>query len=96
MKKIKPTFVVPPEEFAALRDGTSHLFQIPLTVENLSFLPPAYEDATGTMLIFPVKECPEEFRFRTEGSRKIVKRKVVNVIAYKEDDGSEIIKVRLK
>jgi len=96
MKKIRPTFTVPPEEFAALRDGTSHLFTMPLTVENLSFLPKAYEDATGMMLIFPVRECPKEFLFRTEGIRKAVRRKVVNIIAYKENDGSEIIKVRLK
>jgi len=96
MRKISPTFVVPQEEFNALRDGTSHLFQMPLTVQNLSFLPQAYEDATGMMLVFPVNECPKEFRFRTKDSRKTVKRKVVNIIAYKEDDGSEIIKVRLR
>ena len=96
LRKTKPSFLVSDEEFIGLRDGTSHLFTRPLNEKNLRFLPPAYEDATGTVLIFPKKECPKEFSFRTKTSRGSCTREVVNVMAYKMEDGSEIIKVRLK
>lgn len=96
LRKTKPSFLVSDEEFAALRDGTSHLFTMPLNEKNLRCLPRAYADATGTVLIFPKKECPKEFSFRTNKSRGSVTREVVNIMAYKMEDGSEIIKVRLK
>ena len=96
LRKTKPSFLVSDEEFIGLRDGTSHLFTMPLNEKNLRFLPPAYEDAPGTVLIFPKKECPKEFSFRTKTSRGSCTREVVNVMAYKMEDGSEIIKVRLK
>jgi len=96
LRKTTPSFLVPPEEFTALRDGTTHVFKMPLNKKNLRFLPKAYEDAVGTMLIFPRRECPNEFSFHTRGSRETCRREVMNVIAYKEEDGSEIIKVRLK
>lgn len=96
LRKTKPSFIVSPEEFAELRDGTSHLFKMPLNKKNLRFLPPAYEDATHTILIFPTRECPSEFSFRTKEGKETCRREVVNVMAYKEEDGSEIIKVRLK
>lgn len=96
LRKTKPSFLVSDEEFIGLRDGTSHLFTMPLNEKNLRFLPPAYEDATGTVLIFPKRECPKEFSFRTKTSRGSCTREVVNVMAYKMEDGSEIIKVRLK
>lgn len=95
-RKTKPSILVSDEEFAGLKDGTSHLFTMPLNEKNLKHLPQAYEDATGTVLIFPKKECPAEFSFRTKTSRGSVTREVVNIMAYKMEDGSEIIKVRLK
>ena len=96
LRKTKPNFLVSDEEFAGLRDGTSHLYTMPLNEKNLRFLPQAYADATGTVLIFPKKECPKEFSFRTKTSRGSVTREVMNIMAYKMEDGSEIIKVRLK
>lgn len=96
LRKTKPNFLVSDEEFAGLRDGSSHLFTMPLNEKNLRFLPPAYEDATGTILIFPKKESPREFLFRTKRNGEICTREVVNIMAYKMEDGSEIIKVRLK
>ena len=95
-RKTKPSILVSDEVFAELRDGTSRLFTMPLNEKNLRFLPQAYEDATGTVLIFPKKECPKEFSFRTKTSRGSCTREVVNIMAYKMEDGSEIIKVRLK
>lgn len=96
LRKSRPNFLVSEEEFAGLRDGTTRVFTMPLNEKNLSFLPKAYEDAVGTILIFPKKECPREFSFRTKKSRGSCVREVVNIMAYKMDDGSEIIKVRLK
>lgn len=96
LRKTKPNFLVSDEEYVKLRDGSSHLFTMPLNEKNLRFLPQAYEDATGTVLIFPKKECPKEFSFRTKTSRGSCSREVVNIMAYKMEDGSEIIKVRLK
>ena len=96
LRKTKPNFLVSEEEFAGLRDGSSHLFTMPLNEKNLRCLPQAYEDATGTILIFPKKECPKVFSFRTKKSRGSCTREVVNIMAYKMEDGSEIIKVRLK
>ena len=91
----KPTFLVSSEEFNALSDGTAHLFTMPLNKKNLRFLPAAYADSTGTVLIFPARECPKELRFKTKDGG-FCKREVLNIMAYKENDGSEIIKVRLK
>ena len=91
-----PSFLVSDEEFAGLRDGSSHLFTMPLNEKNLRCLPKAYEDATGTVLIFPKKECPKTFSFRTKKGKETCSREVVNIMAYKMEDGSEIIKVRLK
>lgn len=96
LRNDKPNILVSDEEFVSLRDGTSHLYTMPLNEKNLRFLPPAYEDATGTVLIFPKKECPKEFAFRTKKSRGTCTREVMNIMAYKMEDGSEIIKVRLK
>lgn len=96
LRKTKPSILVSDEVFAGLKDGSSHLFTMPLNEKNLKFLPKAYEDATGTVLIFPKKECPPAFSFRTKTSRGSVTREVVNIMAYKMEDGSEIIKVRLK
>lgn len=96
MKKSKPSFLVSDDEFVGLKDGTSHLFTMPLNEKNLKFLPQAYEDCTGTVLIFPMNECPREFSFRTKKSRESCTREVQNIMAYKMEDGSEIIKVRLK
>jgi len=96
LRKTKPSFLVSDEVFAGLRDGTSHLFTMPLNEKNLRCLPKAYADVTNTVLIFPKKECPKEFSFRTKTSRGSVTREVVNIMAYKQEDGSEIIKVRLK
>jgi len=90
-----PSILVTNEEFAPLSDGTSHLYTMPLNRKNLRYLPQAYEDATGTVLIFPMRESPKEFQFRTKGG-DFCRRKVQNIMAYKMDDGSEIIKVRLK
>lgn len=96
LRKTKPNFLVSDEEFAGLRDGSSHLFTMPLNEKNLRFLPPAYEDVTGTILIFPKKESPREFSFRTKKKGETCTREVVNIMAYKMEDGSEVIKVRLK
>lgn len=90
-----PSILVTDEEFAALSDGTSHLYTMPLTKKNIRMLPKAYEDATGTVLIFPMKESPKVFSFRTKGGA-FCRRNVQNIMAYKMEDGSEIIKVRLK
>ena len=92
----RPSILVTDEEFASLRDGTSHAYTMPLNEKNLRFLPKAYADATGTILIFPKKECPKEFSFRTKKGKETCTREVMNIMAYKMEDGSEIIKVRLK
>ena len=95
LTKLKPGFLVSDEEFKALKDGTSHLFTIPLNKKNIQFLPLAYEDTTGTVLVFPMDESPKVFRFRTKG-KESCEREAVNIMAYKQEDGSEIIKIRLK
>ena len=95
LRKSKPSILVSDEEFASIRDG-AHTYTMPLNEKNLRFLPKAYEDATGTILIFPKKECPREFSFRSKRSRGSCTREVVNVMAYKMEDGSEIIKIHLK
>ena len=96
LRKTRPSILVSDEVFASIKDGTSHLFEMPLNEKNLRFLPQAYEDATGTVLVFPKNECPKEFSFRTKTSRGSVTREVVNIMAYKMEDGSEIIKIRLR
>lgn len=96
IRKSVPSILVTEEEFASLRDGKTHLYQMPLNERSLRFLPKAYPDSTGTVLIFPVKECPKEFSFRTKNGRDTCRRSVQNIMAYKLGDGSEIIKVRLK
>lgn len=95
LRKTKPSILVSDEEFKAIREG-SHVFTMPLNEKNLRFLPQAYADATGTVLIFPKKECPREFSFRTKTSRGSCTREVMNIMAYKMEDGSEIIKIHLK
>jgi hypothetical protein len=95
LRKSKPNILVSDEEFASIRDG-AHTYTMPLNEKNLRFLPKAYADATGTILIFPKKECPREFSFRSKRSRGSCTREVVNVMAYKMEDGSEIIKIHLK
>ena len=92
----KPNILVSEEEFASLRDGSTHLYTMPLNKKNLRFLPPAYPDCTGTILIFPMKECPKEISFRTRANKETCHRKVMNIMAYKLGDGSEVIKIRLK
>lgn len=96
LRKTVPSILVTEEEFASLREPTTHLYKMPLNKKNLRILPKAYADATGTILIFPVKECPKTFSFRTKTSKETVRREVMNIMAYKQEDGSEIIKVRLK
>lgn len=95
MRNRRPNFIVDMEVFDGLRDGSSHLFTMPLNKKNLRFLPKAYADTTNTILIFPKSECPKEFSFQTMDGQTCV-RQVVNIMAYKQEDGSEIIKVRLK
>ena len=94
LRKTVPSILVTEEEFASLCEPTTHLYKMPLNKKNLRILPKAYADATGTILIFPVKECPKTFRTKT--SKETVRREVMNIMAYKQEDGSEIIKVRLK
>jgi len=95
LRKSKPSILVSDEEFASIRDG-AHTYTMPLNEKNLRFLPKAYADATGKILIFPKKECPREFSFRSKKSRGSCTREVVNIMAYKMEDGSEIIKIHLK
>lgn len=95
-RKLRPLFDVPEDKFTALRDRNSHLFETPLTKAVLKYLPPAYESSVGTILVFPSKECPKGVRFRSKESKEICSRDVLNIMAYKMEDGSEIIKVRLK
>lgn len=95
-RKLRPSFLVPMEKFVALRDHDSHLFETPLNKAILRFLPPAYESSVGTILVFPSKECPKTFRFRVRESDETCSREVMSIMAYKEEDGSEIVKVRLK
>ena len=95
-RNLRPSFLVPMEKFIALRDRNSHVFETPLTKNVLKYLPPAYESAVGTILVFPSKECPKKFYFRTKECKEKCSRDVMNIMAYKLEDGSEIIKVRFK
>lgn len=94
-RRTRRSVLVTDEEFAAIKDG-AHLFTMPLNEKNLRLFPKAYEDATGTVLIFPRKECPDELSFRTKAGKRPCIREVVNVMAYKMEDGSEVIKIRMK
>lgn len=96
LRKTIPSILVSEEEFASLCDPQTHLYKMPLNEKNLRILPKAYPDATGTILIFPVKDCPKQLSFRTRESKLTVRRDVLNIMAYKMEDGSEIIKVRMK
>lgn len=94
MKEI-PEFIVTDEQFEGLANGQSHLYTMPLDENSFNILPPAYESADHTILVFPARECPDTFSFKTKDGRRC-ERKVMNIMAYKLDDGTEIIKVRLK
>lgn len=94
--KTTPSLLVSNDEYRALKDGTTRTISLPLDKKILRYLPKAYEDATGTVLVFPVKECPTAFRFRTLGEKEQFSRRVFNIMAYKMEDGSEIVKIRFK
>lgn len=88
--------VLPFEEFVKRKYGNEHLYTMPVTEHNLSLFPAPYEDASGTILVFPASECPKHIVFKEKYGVLSFEREIVNVMAYKEEDGSEIIKVRLK
>ena len=95
MKNCKiPNFLVSAEEFADLQSHISRLFKTKLTKQALQSLPRAIE-ANEFMLIFPVQLCPKTIVFRTRDKQTCV-RDILNVVATKEEDGSEILKFRLK
>lgn len=94
MKKRKtPNFFVSQDEFDKLRSGESKLFKTTLTKQAVDCLPRAIE-ANEFMLVFPAQLCPKNISFRTKKEK--CQREILNVVATKEEDGSEILKFRLK
>lgn len=90
--------MVSEEELAKLAIG--ELNMITRSMEDsddlLDFLPPALESADHTILVFPANECPDWIAFKANGVRPIVQRRLLNIMAYKMEDGSEILKIRLR
>lgn len=96
-KQLEPLIIVSQEKLEMLSVGALHFIEIPLDEYIIGFLPPPYESADHTMLVFPAKECPEWIYFKVEGTKApIIGRKILNAIAYKLENGNEIIKIHLK
>lgn len=96
LRKRKPSIIVSEETLQGLKVGTIHLVEMPFTAKCLKFLPKGYPITDGRILVFPSKECPEVFSFRTKNHTETVHRETMNIMAYKNDDGSETLKIRLR
>ena len=97
MKIKAPIILTTPEDFISIKEG-KHTYKTKLTKKMVRMLPRAYESSTGTMLIFPHEKCPQILRFRPKWKFwvKPVARRVVNVMAVKNEDLSESLIIRLK
>ena len=99
MKKHKtPVVRVNKDDYKKILSGEKHSVKVPLTKRLIRKLPPAYESVTGTMLVFPKSACPKQFAFKPRWQfwEKPAIRKIVNIIAIKEEDMSETIRFTLK
>lgn len=97
MKTKAPLILTSQDDFIAIKDGR-HTYKTSLTKKMVRMLPRAYESSTGTMLIFPHEKCPRILRFRPKWKLwvKPVQRRVINVMAVKNEDLSESLIIRLK
>lgn len=93
-RKPKLSFLVTDEEFTQLKDGTSRLFKTKLTKQAVESLPRAIE-VNPLTLVFPVQLCPKTVSFRTR-KKDTCQRDILNIMAQKEENGDEILKIRLK
>ena len=96
-KKFEPIITVSEESLGLLSIGRSNFIDVPIDSEIVDCLPQPYESFDKTILVFPAKECPEWVFFReNEKSGLIIGRRIMNIMAYKKEDGSEFIRIRLK
>lgn len=85
-------------DYKNIKSGNAHAYKTTLSKRLLRFLPTAYEDCTGTMLIFPKQECPKmiSFKPRWRPLEEPVVREIANVMAFKEEDMSETLRFLFK
>ena len=96
-KKMEPMITVSDKVLGMLSIGMLYFIDVPIDSEIVDYLPPPYESSDHTILVFPAEECPEWVFFKSEGKKSpIIGRKIMNVMAYKEEDGSEYIRIRFK